>query len=124
VSRFLTLYAVRSQDGKWFRRKGYGGYGASWVDDVEKARIYTKIGHAQTQVSWWSEHYPEYGVPDIVALHVTQQEVLDEKDRVEKAQLKRQQAKQASALRREQTKLEVAQRKVDDARAELARLKG
>ena len=45
----LTMYAIQSQDGKWFRAKGYGGAGNSWVDDIKNARIYGKPGPARAQ---------------------------------------------------------------------------
>ena len=34
----LEFYAVRNREGQWFHRKGYSGYGETWVEDVEQAR--------------------------------------------------------------------------------------
>ena len=45
----MKLYAVRSKDGKYFRAKGYGGYGESWVDDIKNARLYKKLSQAYKQ---------------------------------------------------------------------------
>jgi len=81
----LTFYVVRSKDGKYFRSKGYGGYGNSWFDDVQKARVYQKIGPARSQVTFWANAYPKYGVPDIIELTVTGTKVINEGDRVNKA---------------------------------------
>ena len=81
----LTVYVVKSKDGKYFRSKGYSGYGESWVDDIKKAKVYLKIGPARSQVTFWSGAYPEYGVPDIIELTVTGTRVLDEGLRVSKA---------------------------------------
>lgn len=97
--------------------------GDSWVDDIKKARVYTRIGHARTQVAFWATNYPDYGVPEIVALHVTATEVLDEKERVEAAVTKKEQAKQAARLRREEAKLARAEEEARNARAVLAGLK-
>lgn len=33
--------------GKYFRAKGKDGYGKSWVDKIEDARIYTKLPQAK-----------------------------------------------------------------------------
>ena len=81
----LTFYIVKSKDGKYFRSKGYSGYGQSWVEDVKSAKVYQKIGPARAQVTFWAMEYPLYGIPDIVELTVTGTNVLDESDRVNKA---------------------------------------
>lgn len=78
----LNFYAVRSQDGKWYRSKGYGGYGDSWVDDITKAKIYSKPGPAKAQVTFWAKNYPEYGVPYLVKITTGVCEYLDQTDRV------------------------------------------
>ena len=82
----LLLYGVMGQDGKWFRRKGYSGYGESWVDDMNRARIYNKIGHARQIVSFFANKFPSYGVPSIVELKVSRMRVIDEDERVQKVQ--------------------------------------
>lgn len=84
----LKLYVVRSKDGKYFKSKGYGGYGSSWKDDINQARIYPKPGAARGQITFWATHYPEYGVPDLVELTVNEDNmrVVDEVKRVGKAQ--------------------------------------
>jgi len=80
----IKLYAVRNAEGQWFRRKGYGGYGKTWVDNFSAARIWNKIGHARAQVTYFAKHYPQYGIPELVELTVTGFEVLDETERVTK----------------------------------------
>lgn len=81
----LELYVVVNADGKFMRAKGYGGYGESWVDDINKAKIYPKIGPARGRVTWWYTNYPEYGRPIILKLSVKKGEIIDEEDRVVKA---------------------------------------
>ena len=78
----LNFYAVRSQDGKWFRSKGYGGGGNSWVDDLTKAKIYANPGPAKTQITFWAKNYPEYGIPDLVRITTGVCEYLDQTERV------------------------------------------
>jgi len=84
MSDELLVFGVRSKDGKWFRRKGFGGYGDSWVTELSRARIYNKIGHARTTVSFFAKQYPSYGVPDVVEFKVTESRVIDETERFQK----------------------------------------
>jgi len=119
----ITVYLVRSQDGKWFRAKGMNGYGDSWVDDVKKARVYTKIGPARSCVTYWTRTYPKFGIPDIVELHSTTGVILNEKERVEKSIDKIKKEKIASELRNKQWRLEQAQRDLADAQNRLKQLK-
>ncbi len=75
----MNLYVVRSQDGKFFRAIGYGGHGENWVDSIEKAKFYPKIGGAKGRVTYFTKNYPEYGTPDILefTLEVAQAKVLN-----------------------------------------------
>lgn len=82
----LDLYVVCNRNGQFLRAKGYGGSGEKWVNEINKARIYPKIGTARAQVTWFANNYPQYGVPKIVKLTCTGIEVLDEKERVKKSQ--------------------------------------
>jgi hypothetical protein len=81
----FTFYLVRNKEGKFFRSKGWGGYGDTWVEDPKRARVYQKISQARSRVSFFANNYPEYGVPDLVAISASQGIVLDESKRVEKA---------------------------------------
>lgn len=65
LNEVLDLYVVRSNDGKFLRSKGYGGSGECWVTDINKAKIYSRPGPAKAQCTWWFEHYPVYGRPDV-----------------------------------------------------------
>jgi hypothetical protein len=108
----LELYVVRNQGGKYFRSKGYGGYGSNWVDELQKARIYAKIGPARSQVSFWATNYPKYGTPVIVVLTVAATKVLQEDDRVKKAAIKRQKEKISNELYWANQKLKEAESRV------------
>ncbi len=85
VNLNLTIYMVRSRDGKWFRSVGYGGGGKSWVSDPADAKMYAKPGPAKSRVTWWAKNYPQYGVPDIVEITAMSGKVIDETARVAKA---------------------------------------
>lgn len=49
----MKLYIVRNVNGKFFRNIGYGGYGPNWVGTMDKAKFYTKIGHAKGRVTYF-----------------------------------------------------------------------
>lgn len=82
----LELYAVVNQEGKFFRAVGYGGAGKSWVDTVDKAKLYGKLGQARSRVTWWYNNHPKFGMPKIIKLSATGIEIIDEVERVNKSQ--------------------------------------
>jgi hypothetical protein len=88
----LKVYVVRNQDGQFFKAKGFGGSGPTWVDDIQRARIYPKIGQARGRVTWFANNYPDYGVPDIIELTASKAKVIKEEDRVKKKQAQQQRA--------------------------------
>lgn len=81
----LDFYLVRNQEGKWFRRKGYGGSGDTWVDDIHKARVYARLGPARGIVSFFVNKYSKYGVPDIIHFKAQPFAILNEAERIKKA---------------------------------------
>ena len=48
----LIMYAVRNRDGQYFRAKGYGGSGESWIEGLARARIYPRPGPARQVVTF------------------------------------------------------------------------
>jgi hypothetical protein len=119
----LVLYAVRNRDGQYFRAKGYGGCGATWVDSLQKARIYPKPGPARRQVTFFATTYPSYGVPELVELHVKSVVAANETERVRKSIEKKAKAAAAWEERQAKRELERAQEKLDEAQREFERLK-
>lgn len=95
----LKFYVVRNSEGKYFRSKGLHGYGKSWVEDVNKAKIYSKIGPARGQVSFWASMWPEFGIPELIEFGVGQAIVLDETERVKKVIAKKAQYRSQSEIR-------------------------
>lgn len=79
-----NLYVVRNQEGFYFRAKGFSGRGKSWVEDINDAKFYAKLGQARSRVTFFSKNYPDYDIPEILKLKVEGAEVLEEKDRVKK----------------------------------------
>ena len=116
----LKFYAVRNRDGQWLRAKGYSGSGNSWVDDIIDAKIYPKKGVARRQVTWWSNNYPDYGIPELIELVCTKGVILeDEKKRVEKAIQKKKEEKVRSEIRRKEWDIREAERKLVEAKKRL-----
>jgi len=124
INDTLVLYAVRNSDGQYFRAKGYGGGGNTWVDDINKAKIYGKTGGARGTITWFANNHPKYPTPDLIKLTVTGIEVMDEKDRVAKAKQKK--LLEEANRKKAQADREVkdAERKLLEAQATLKRLKG
>ena len=85
----LKLYAVQSKDGKWLRAKGYSGSGNSWVENIEDAKIYPKLGNARRQVTWWSNHFSDFGIPHVIEFSITKGLIIDETERVKKSMEKK-----------------------------------
>ena len=120
----LKVYAVQNRDGQYFRAKGYGGCGDTWVDSLTKARIYPKSGPARAQVTFFANNYPKYGIPTLVELHVTKTVICQEAERVKKSQ-DRKAKYEAEQERRDATwKLQVAQRTLSEAQATITKLMG
>lgn len=118
----LTLYAVKNREGKWFRRKGYGGYGETWVADFSKARIYSRIGPARATVTFFAGKWPEYGVPSLVALEIEMERVITEESRVEKTLKAKKVREKREEIRAHEYRRQVLGTQIDQATAELERL--
>jgi hypothetical protein len=122
MSNLLTLYAVRNRDGKFFRAKGFGGSGDTWVDEIGKAKIYPRIGQARSRVTYFANNYPQFGIPELVELHVTEIVAVQETNRVQKAQDRKIKKEAESKKRHAEWQRQEAERQIADAQRTLARL--
>ena len=113
----LSLYAVRNKEGKYFRAKGYGGYGSNWVDNIEQAKIYPKIGQARSRVTFFANNFPTFGVPDLIELKVTQAIVVDETKRVDNAIKKKEREILNKKIREAERKVQKAQNELNSAKS-------
>lgn len=59
----MKVYIVKNQSNQYFRAKGRSGYGSSWVPELERAKIYTKIGQAKSRVTYFYKDNPKLGCP-------------------------------------------------------------
>lgn len=119
----VTVYLVRNKEGNWFHAKGLNGDGDSWQDDVKKARVYTKLGPARSCVTWWTNHYPDYGIPDIIEIKSTTGVILDESKRVNKAIDKIKKEKEDRENHLKQYNVKYLQEKLKETQKELDKLK-
>lgn len=117
------FYLIRSADGKYLRAKGYGGNGECWVEDIGAAKVWTRLGTARSQVTFWANEYPEYGVPDIVVMTAKITKVLKEADRVKAAKTKKHLSKKKRELEMVNYRLERAQELKEQAEMEIEALK-
>lgn len=62
----MKLYVVQNSEGKFFRPRGYGGYGDQWQVSLEKAKFYPKIGTAKSQCTFWYNFNPKFGCPKVL----------------------------------------------------------
>jgi predicted methyltransferase len=116
----LTFYAVRNHEGKWFRAKGYNGGGNSWVDSIQKARIYANLGPARSIVTWWSGH----GMfPELIALKVNEGIVMNEEQRVNDVIQKKKEAVARNEEWRAKERIKEAERDLKQAQEKLKSLK-
>ena len=106
----LEFYVVRSKDGKYLRSKGYNGYGESWVEELKKAKVYTKRGPAAAQVTWWATNYPDYGVPYLIPIIGTPGEPIPQEKRVLNSIWKKEMKKTKNELAQAERDVQRAQR--------------
>ena len=123
----LKLFAIRNSSGQFYRSKGwsYSGtsrYNSCWVDDINKAKIYTRAGGARGIVTYFGKAYPQYPAPELVIIETNKVLVVDESARIAKALEKealrkeREQLDRAEAIKAEaRRQLIVAQKKLMDA---------
>jgi len=77
IKPLLILFAIRNKKGEWYRSKVMDGHSNNWTEDLDKARIYTKLGPARSVRTKWHKKYPELGKFDVIALKVAELTVLD-----------------------------------------------
>lgn len=120
----LKFYAVRNNEAKYFRRKGYHGWGETWTDDLAKIRIWTKLSHARACVTYFANAYPQFPLPELVEIAVGKVTILDETARVEKAKKKKLEHRASQEARNKKRALEITQRELEAVQAKLKKLKG
>ena len=118
----LEFYVVVNSTGQYFRAKGYGGAGDSFVDDAKKCRVYGKIGPARSVVTYFANAHPKYPTLQIIKLNIAGYEVLDEAARVQKAKDAKIRAKIAQEAANAKRRVADAQKALKEAQDKLDKL--
>ncbi len=118
----MSFYAVKNFEGKWFRAKGRDGYGDTWVPDIGKARIYTKLGQAQSRCTFFARLNTKLPAPQVVELRAVQVRVIDQTERITKANQKKAEETARQDAYRKQQRLRDAQAEFDRAAARLQKV--
>ena len=118
MTETIQLYVIMSQDGKFYRSKGYGGHGSSWVDSLSKAKIYPRPGPAKSQITFWATSYPEYGCPKLIVLEAGIKEVIPQEQRLETVIKKGEEKKKKRELESAESELARASRQLQRARSD------
>lgn len=122
MSEDIEFYAVQNAAGQYYRAKGLGGTGDRWVSELKRARIYSRIGPARSQVTHFSRD-PKYPPPKLIRLIVSKLEVVDETERIKKSKATRERRTAKWEADRMEWELANAVRKYEDAKATLEHLK-
>jgi len=123
INNVLSVYVVQNERGQYFRAKGYSSSGSTWVDDINKSKIYAKIGPARSVVTWFANEHPTFPILKLLKLTVSNIEVMDETARVEKAKQKKLNDVAMREKRMAEYKLAEAQRQFQMAKDNLTKLK-
>lgn len=119
----ITLYAIRNSKGEWFRAKGRDGYGKkTWNEDLNIAKLYTKLSQARARVTFFANNYKDFPVPQLVEFQATQVRVVDETERVAKAKLKKQLEVENRKKIHAEVELKHAQAALAEAKAKIKKL--
>jgi hypothetical protein len=119
----LEFYVVVNSTGQYFRAKGYGGAGQSFVDDAKKCKVYGKIGPARSVVTYFANAHPQYPTLQIIKLNIAGYEVLDEASRVQKAKEAKIRAKAAQEAAAAKRRVQEAEKALKAAQDKLNQLK-
>ena len=112
-----TFYVVMNSDGKFFRAKGYGGRGDTWVKELQNAKVYTRVQPARACVTWFANHHPKFPPPRLVRFVVGSVEVVDERDRLAKVQAAKAKAESRYKIRelqRRKKEIEAEQKRLEE----------
>lgn len=118
----IVFYVIRNDAGQFYKTRT-SSRRARWVDELSTARIYGKESMARAKVTTYANENPKKPVPEIVEMHVIKVIVVDQKDRVADAQVKKLREEAEHAAVRKKRDLEDAAKQFDEARKRLERLK-
>jgi predicted Zn-dependent protease len=118
----LEVYVVQNAQGQFFRAKGYGGSGKTWVDDINQAKLYPNTRGARHAVTFFANAYPKLPAPVLLKLTIGKVEVINESDRLLKAKQRKEKAEAERWQRLAEYALERAKERMAAAEREMKSL--
>jgi hypothetical protein len=125
----LVLYAIQRHDGKWFRYKVYPNSHRiwnmnndpddGWEDELSDAKTWKSTAGPRSAITWYAETYPSLPVPSLVKFTMSNVEVIDETQRIQKAKERKRRQEETREVREKQYKLQQSQDAVRRAQDEL-----
>ena len=118
----MKLYVVRNKNGKFFRPKGFSGYGSNWKENLEQAKFYPKLAQAKARVTYFAKKFPTYGVCDVLefTLDVNQAVVMNMENITSEAIEKARIATEEREIKLKQYEMQRLQAKKDALEAQIA----
>lgn len=116
----LLLYVIRNSSGQFYRAKGYNSsYKSCWVDDINQAKSYSKIGPARSIVTFFTKNYSGFPQPDLIKLIVREAVIMDETDRVKTTIDKMKRAEAARKIKNAEYNKRLAEERIQKAKKDL-----
>lgn len=115
-------YVVVNHEGKYFKNKSriyrwdaWHNEG-TWVDDLSKAKIYTKSGPARSVITWFAKSNQLEAIPYLGVLKMTSCELIDESFRISESSIKDQRAELVRRIKRAESAVDLATRELNNAK--------
>lgn len=119
-----TFYAVRNEQGQYYRTYSQRGSSAGWVDRLEDARLWTRSGPAKGKITALCNEKPKLPVPELIEFRVTEVHVVDQSVRIVGTREKKRQEETAAQARVQQMLIDQAEYEIKQARTKLKKLRG
>jgi hypothetical protein len=117
-----TFYAVRNEKGQFYRTYDKNR-SSGWKDELEDAKLWTRIGPAKSKITALSNENPKLPVPELVEFVVREVKVVDQRARVAVAKEKREREEAERARAHKQQQFVDAQYELARAQARVEKLK-
>jgi hypothetical protein len=118
-----TFYMVRNDKGEYYRTYAQGGRRSGWVKELADGRLWTTKGPAQGKITALSNERPNAPVPELIEFVVHEVKVVDQKERVAKARLKRQEEKLKNEAYWKKVAVVEAEKELAEAQRKLEKLR-
>ena len=119
MEALLTLYVVKNSDGQYFRG---GGYGLTWVSEIENDKIYTKLSQAKSRVTFFAKNYKDdHPAPEILELNATLGKIINQEERLKNLAKQKEERQKIKKLKAKQEELKNLERQFEDLKKKLGK---